>query len=118
MKNEVRESTDVSDTPIKELLSQEENKRRTNTHFLEKQVINHLKSQDISFSVPGNSKTQIKQSNGCCVASNNHKESDTLVCYCLRLVHLCETDVFTIVLGKYEKLDGLTLLIAWSNKNG
>ena len=58
------------------------------------------------------------------VASNNHKESDTLMCYCLGLVPLenkivyvksCDTDVFTIVLRNYDKLNGLTLLIAWSN---
>ena len=45
--------------------------------------------------------------------------------YCLRLVDLqnkfvCvksnDTDVFTIILGNYERLNGLTLLIAWSNK--
>ena len=45
--------------------------------------------------------------------------------YCLRLVNLqnkfvCvksyDIDVFTIILGNYERLNGLTLLIAWSNK--
>ena len=27
-----------------------------------------------------------------------------------------DTDVFTIMLGNYEKQNGLTLLIAWSNE--
>ena len=45
--------------------------------------------------------------------------------YCLGLVDLenkvvCvksnDTDVFTIMLSNYEKLNGLTLLIAWSNE--
>ena len=27
-----------------------------------------------------------------------------------------DTDVFTIMLGNYEKLDGLTLLITWSDE--
>ena len=93
---------------------------------MEKQVVNHLRSQDISFVVAGNGKTHIKNSNGTSdVASNSHKESDTLMRYCLGLVDLenkivcvksSDTDIFTIMLGNYEKLNGLTLLIAWSNE--
>ena len=47
------------------------------------------------------------------------------MCYCLGLVDLenivvCVksnyTDVFTLMLGNYAKLNGLTLLIDWSNE--
>ena len=68
----------------------------------------------------------LKNSNGTVdIASNNHQESDTLMRYCLGLVDVenrvvCvksnDTDVFTIMLGNYEKLNGLTLLIAWPNE--
>ena len=52
-----------------------------------KQVINHLKSQDVSFVVAGNGETCIKKSSDTIdVASKNHKESATLMCYCLELV--------------------------------
>ena len=60
------------------------------------------------------------------VASSNQEESDTLKRYWLGLVDLenkvvCakpnDTDVFTIMLGKYEKLNGSTLIIAWSIEN-
>ena len=52
-------------------------------------------------------------------------ESDTFMSYCLGLVDLenkvvCvksnDADVFTIMLGNYEKLNDLTLLIARSNE--
>ena len=59
------------------------------------------------------------------VASSNQEESDTLKRYWLGLVDLenkvvCvksnDADVFTIMLGNYEKLNDLTLLIARSNE--
>ena len=49
----------------------------------------------------------------------------TLMCYCLGLVDLenkvvyaksNDTAVFTMLLGNYEKLNGLTLLVALSNE--
>ena len=49
----------------------------------------------------------------------------TLMCYCLGLVNLenkvvyaksNDTAVFTMLLGNYEKLNGLTLLVALSNE--
>ena len=93
---------------------------------MEKQIINDLKSQDISFVVAGNGKTHIKKSNGIIdVASNNHQESDTFMGCCFGLVDLenkvvCvksnDTDVFTIMLSNYEKLNGVALLIARSSK--
>ena len=68
----------------------------------------------------------LQNSNGTIdVASNNHQESDTLMRYCLGLIDVenrvvCvksnDTDVFTIMLGNYEKLNGLTLLIDCSNE--
>ena len=126
MQYEVIESTGISNISIKKLLWHEKTKQGLK-QFFEKQVINHLKSEDISFAVAGNGRTHIKKSNGTIdVASNNHKESDTLMHYCLGLVDLenkvvCvksnEVDAFTIMLGNYEKLNGLTLLIvSWSNE--
>ena len=53
---EVIESTDISSISIKKLLSHEKAKQGL-TQFLEKQVINHLKSQDIFFVVATNGKT-------------------------------------------------------------
>ena len=86
---------------------------------MEKQVINDLKSQYISFVVTGNDKTCILKSNGTIdVASNNHKESDTFMRYFLGLVDLenkvvCvksnDTDVFTIMLDNYEKLNDFVI---------
>ena len=80
----------------------------------------------MSFIVVGNGKTHIKNSNGTIhVASNKHEESDTIMRYCSGLVNLgnkvvCvksnDTEIFTIMLGNYKKLNGLTLLIAWSNE--
>ena len=68
----------------------------------------------------------IKNNNGTVdVASNNPEESDTLLCYCLGIVDLenkvvCvksnDTDIFTIMLGNYKKLNGLTILIVLSNE--
>ena len=56
---------------------------------MKNQVINHLKGQDVSFVVAGNCKTHAKKSNGTAdVTSNNHKESDTLMRYCLPLIDL------------------------------
>ena len=87
--------------------------------FLEKQIVNHLKNQDMSFVVVANSNGTIH------VVSNNHEESDTIMRYCLGLVNLGnkvvsvksnDTEIFTIMLGNYKKLNGLTLLIAWSNE--
>ena len=88
---------------------------------MEKQVINHLKSLDISFVVAGNGKTHIKKSNGTVdVASSNHEQNDAFMRHCLGLVDLenkvvCvksnDNNVFTIMLGNYEKLNGLALLI-------
>ena len=87
---------------------------------------NHLKSPHISFVVAGNGKNHIKNSNDLVdLASNNHEESDTFSSYCLGLVDLekkvvCvksnDTDVFTIMLGNYQKPNELSLLIAPSNK--
>ena len=79
MQYEVTEFTDISIVSIKELFSNEKTKQDL-TQFVEKQVINHLRSQDISFTVvvAGNGRTHIKNSN-CTVdvASNNHEESST-----------------------------------------
>lgn len=80
---------------------------------MEKEVINH------------SHQSLIKISNGTVdVGSSNHEENDTIMSYCLGFVGLenevvCvnsnHTDVFTIILGNYEKLNSLTLLIPWSN---
>ena len=59
---EVIKSTDISNVSTKDLLSYEKPKQEL-TQFLEKQVINYLKRQDISFVVPGNGKTHIKKGN-------------------------------------------------------
>ena len=93
---------------------------------MEKQVINYLKNQDIYFVVAGNGKTHIKNSNSTIdVVSNNHQESHTHMCYCLGLDDLenevvCfisnDTNVFNVMLGNYERLNSLTLLISWSNE--
>ena len=93
---------------------------------MEKKVINYLKNQDIYFVVAGNGKTHIKNSNSTIdVVSNNHQESHTHMCYCLGLDDLenevvCfisnDTNVFNVMLGNYERLNSLTLLISWSNK--
>ena len=93
---------------------------------MEKQVINYLKNQDIYFVVAGNGKTHIKNSNSTTdVVSNNHQESHTHMCYCLGLDDLenevvCfisnDTNVFNVMLGNYERLNSLTLLISWSNE--
>ena len=65
----------------------------------------------------------IKNSNGTVDVANNHKESNTLMRYCLWLVYLenkvvCvklnDTDVFTSCLATMKMV--LTLLIAWSNE--
>ena len=80
---------------------------------MEKEVINH------------SDQSLIKISNGTVdVGSSNHEENDTIMSYCLGFVGLenevvrvnsNHTDVFTIILGNYEKLNSLTLLIPWSN---
>ena len=65
---DVTESTDMSNASTKELLPHEKTKQGL-TQFLEKQDINHLKNQNISFAVAGNDKTHLKNSNGtvhCC----------------------------------------------------
>ena len=72
MQNDVIESRDISNVSIKELLSHNKIKQGV-TQFLQKQVVNHLLSQDICFVVAGNGKTHIKNSNSTVdVASNNH----------------------------------------------
>ena len=78
---------------------------------MEKQVINRLNNQDISFVVDENGKTHIKEDNGTAdVAHNNHKESDTLLHCCLGIVELVnkvacvksyDTNVFNIVIIIY-----------------
>ena len=71
MQNDVIESRDISNVSIKELLSHKI--KQGVTQFLQKQVVNHLKSQDIYFVVAGNGKTHSKNSNSTVdVASNNH----------------------------------------------
>ena len=70
MQNDVIESRD-SNVSIKELLSHKI--KQGVTQFLQKQVVNHLKSQDIYFVVARNGKTHSKNSNSTVdVASNNH----------------------------------------------
>ena len=72
MQNDVIESRDISNVSIKELLSHNKIKQGV-IQFLQKQVVNHLKSQDICFVVAGNGKTHSKNSNSTVdVASNNH----------------------------------------------
>lgn len=61
----------------KELLSHEKTKFGL-TQFLEKQNINHLNGQDISFAVAGNGENHIKKQGTVAIARNNHEESDTL----------------------------------------
>ena len=71
MQNDVIESRDISNVLIKELLSHKI--KQGVTQFLQKQVVNHLKSQDIYFVVARNGKTHSKNSNSTVdVASNNH----------------------------------------------
>ena len=71
MQNDVIESRDISNVSIKELLSHKI--KQGVTQFLQKQVVNHLKSQDIYFVVARNGKTHSKNSNSTVDgASNNH----------------------------------------------
>ena len=71
MQNDVIESRDISNVSIKELLSHKI--KQGVTQFLQKQVVNHLKSQDIYFVVARNGRTHSKNSNSTVdVASNNH----------------------------------------------
>ena len=55
---DVTESTDMSNASTKELQPHEKTKQGL-TQFLEKQDINHLKNQNISFAVAGNDKTHL-----------------------------------------------------------
>ena len=113
---EVVESTDISNVSMKALLSHKQNKQGL-TQFFRK--ASHKSSKELRyFFCTGNGKTHILKNNGTIdVASNNLKESDTLMHFCLGLVDLenkvvCvksnDTDVFTNMVGNYEKLNGLT----------
>ena len=59
VQHDVIESTHISNVSMKGFLSHK-NTEQELTLFLEKQVVNYLKSQDISFVVAGSSKTHIK----------------------------------------------------------
>ena len=59
VQHEVIESTHISNVSMKGFLSHK-NTEQGLTLFLEKQLVNYLKSQDISFVVAGSGKTHIK----------------------------------------------------------
>ena len=118
------ESTDKSNISIKITFITRKNKTGTNAGF-GKGSHKSFKEPRYYFIVVENGKI-IKNNNGTVeVASNNHEESDTLLRYCLGIVDLenkavCvksnDTDILTIMLANYKKLNGLTILIAWSNE--
>ena len=120
MQYKVTQSSKTSNVLIKELFSLKKTKQGL-TQFLERQVVNHLNSEDTSFVAATSGKIHIKKD----AASNNQDTSNKFLRHFLGTVYLendvvCvksnNTYVLNIILANYEKLNCLTLLIAWSNE--
>ena len=119
----VIESTDISTVSIKDLLSHKKTKQGL-AQFLEKQVINHLKSQDIYFVLLGTAKLTSKKAMAplMLLATITRKVTHLCAIACLSIwriklrVKSNDIDVFTIMLSNYENLNDLILLIAWSSE--
>ena len=83
MQYKVTQSSKTSNVLIKELFSLKKTKQGL-TQFLERQVFNHLNSEDMSFVVATNGKIHIKKD----AASNNHDTSNKFLRHFLGTVYL------------------------------